>query len=683
MSARIARTHLEGVNVSKLEGKSSSISSSGLVTVAYLKARLDEGNDHLGIFMPLVLDVLAHLAAQSFTSADIQERLAASHGLAMPQEAVTTLLKRAGRLHYLVREAGRYRRDENTALPQSNVVGEKQLILESQLRLGEALRVHAERRGLALESPEAALELLLRFLESEQIALLLAVPSTSAAGGTSSQRERGVLAEFLRDVASADPALASVVRGCLEGLVLYHASFLPDLPSVNRRFKDLQVFFDSVLVRQALGYEGDGPRVLMRETVSLLKASGVHCLVLDKTVHEIRRILDMYERKLATAEGRRSLRPVPMARNFLTQRYSPSDVREMSALLEFDVAAAGFRVRRTPEHVAQFTSGEKTLSARLADPGTHDESEPRVVHDVDCVAAVLTLRRGHRAASLEDAQVVFATISPLVIRNVRLWWQEDEREAAMEPVVSIRALANLAWLKKPLASADFKMRELIALCAAAMRPTQETWRRFIRHLEALRASQRLSSDELTAIVISRLSDRLLREAELETDNPADIDATTLDEVVERVKLSYGERAEEQVRTVSAEYQAKLLEAQGKAAESDQRALVAERALAERLRQKELRIQGRARSIASFAGGALKWLTAALVIAGAFTLILGHPFHAGLLGMILGFAVVVFVVLELVGILRHISDTRALLERRIERRIRLWLGGEDPDGSVQN
>ena len=33
------------------------VTPGGLVTVAFLKARIDEGADHLGIFMPLVHDV--------------------------------------------------------------------------------------------------------------------------------------------------------------------------------------------------------------------------------------------------------------------------------------------------------------------------------------------------------------------------------------------------------------------------------------------------------------------------------------------------------------------------------------------------------------------------------------------------------------------------------------------------
>ena len=91
----------------------------------------------------------------------------------------------------------------------------------------------------------------------------------------------------------------------LEGLVLYHAAFLPDLSVAGQRFRNLKAVFDSGLVRQALGYEGVAPRALMRDTIDLLKASGVQCLVFDKTVDEVRNILVAYERRLGTSQGLR------------------------------------------------------------------------------------------------------------------------------------------------------------------------------------------------------------------------------------------------------------------------------------------------------------------------------------------------------------------------------------------
>ena len=420
---------------------SPTVTPGGLVTVAFLKARIDEGADHLGIFMPLVHDVLSQFSAHSFATSNVQESIALAHGVVMPKHTVGTLLGRVKRDGYILRESGRYRLSATRTLPHSNVAGEKQQIEDGQRRLAAALKNHAERRGIRVDTVEAAQELLVKFVEDEQIALLLhgpAVPTERA----ETRREDIIVAEFLQDVVSNDQAHESVVRRMLEGLVLYHAAFLPDLSVAGRRFRNLRAVFDSGLVRQALGYEGVAPRALMRDTIDLLKSSGVQCLVFDKTVDEIRKILTAFERRLGTSQGRRELRPSPMARHFVTERFSPSDIREMFALVDQEIRAVGFQIAKIPRRVAQRVSAEQALSTRLADRVTGDELEPRVVHDVDCVAGILTLRKGHRSQSIDDARAVFVSDSRLVIRNVRLWWQEDEHELSIEPVVHVRALST-------------------------------------------------------------------------------------------------------------------------------------------------------------------------------------------------------------------------------------------------
>jgi hypothetical protein len=648
------------------------VRAGGLVTLAFLKARLDEGEDHLGIFMPLVLDVVPGLANRNFVVSDVQSALAETHGVAMPQAAVATLLKRAVRRHILIRDAGRFHANPDRELPRSNVDGQKALIGKGQLRLGEALQHHASKRGLTLDSADDALGLLLRFMEEEQVALLLGIPSEASGAEGLSQLKSGVIAEFLHDVVEADHALMAVLTGMLEGLVLYHAAFLPDLAASDRKFHDLKVYFDSVLVRQALGYEGEGARILMRDTVDLLKRSGVQCLVFDKTVQEIHRILSMYESKLATSMGRKSLRQVPMTRHFLVQRFTPSDVQEMTALLEPEIAAVGLLIQPMPSHTAKFTSDENALAERLANSKTHDKLEPRVTHDVDCVAAVLTMRQGRRSRRIEDAHAVFATTSFLVIQTTRAWWEEDEREAGVPPLVHIRSLANLAWLKNPSLNGDFHVRELVALCSAAMRPSQRTWRRFLDYLDSLQASQRLSTDEVTAIIVSAVSDQLLREAELEEGSSEDLDAETLDEVVARVKADYSADAEKRVRELAQSHERDMANALETAEAAASRAREAERSAAEQLRRREMAIEGRARRWARRAVSLVFWILVGVVIVGEVAVVATVRFPEGWVGVLVGLAVVVATVLGALGILRQLSDLRTKLEARLQMRLRDWL-----------
>lgn len=648
-------------------GSSASVPRS-LATVAFLKARFDEHADHLGMFMPLVTDAVAAMRGQSFVASEIQNAMADRDGLTMPQHAVATLLKRLERGGMVSREFGRYKATDQLKIA-IDVPMEQARIEGAQAQVGAALRGHARSRGLEIESDERALELVIEFVEEQHVGLLLdGAPSIAPDDGASS-RELGIVAEFVISAIRGDQELASTIRDILEGLVLYRAAFLPDVARATRPFSNLRVFFDSGIVRQALGYEGTALKKLARETLDVLKASGVQALVFDKTVFEIRRILAMYEHKLGTLEGKRALRG-DMARHFLGQGYTPGDVAQMNALLETEISSAGFQVAPTPERLPQYTRDEKALAGWLADQVAHDEDSPRVTHDVDCVAAVLTIRRGHRAMRPEDAKALFVSSSSLVVKNVGRWFAE-QGESGVPPIVHIRALSNLAWLKCPTVVTDFKMRELVALCRAALRPSRKTWERFLRHLEQLRQSNSISSDEAAAIVVSNLADRMLGEAEL-MDGDAGPDAEALDDVVSRVKASYAEDAQRIVAAVEAERDSAIAAARASEDAQKQKATSA----AELARQFELRIEGRARGIARTLAGIARWGAALVVLVGAGAIVLSHERHGGWIGVTTGGAVFVFIALEVLGILHHLDALKVRFENWLTLRVRRVLLPED-------
>jgi len=645
-----------------------------LVTVAFLKAQLDAGNDHLGIFMPLVLDVIGRLPLSAFTVEDIQLALSTTHNVSMPRHVVVTLLRRVPK-KYLDLRAGIYKRIPGVEIPKSSVDAKKQQIEQGQQRLGDELRLHARRRKLEIASAEAALDLLYRFLESEQVALLLESPMHDEPIPKIGQRERSVVAEFIQNIVQADPALLSVLRAMLEGLVLYHAAFLPDFNNAKQRFRNLRVVFDSSLVREALGYHGPALKALSREAIDVLKASGIECAVFDETLDEIRRILAMYEAHLGTTNGCTALRPGAMTRYFLTRRYSPADVVEMSALLERDAVAAGFHILARPPRQAKFTAGEKELAARLKRPNETD-IEPRVIHDVECIAGILTLRRGYRTNHLEDAGVIFATDSVTVIKTVRDWWREDEEETVVAPIVHIRVLANLAWLKKPALCGDFKIQELVALCAAALRPEAATWDRFLKHLFKLREDKRVTSDEVAAILVSEMLDRTLKAAEFETDDSEEIGTDSLDEAIERVKASYAAEAARKIHDTENEKSAAIADAEQRVQSALERADNAERIAAEAARKRDIRIRARAGKWAHRLTECARWAANAVLLVGAFSLIREHNFHPGVWGMVTAGGIVVFVILEFAAIREHVSEWFMKLEMRLSDKLLVFFGIDD-------
>ena len=338
----------------------------------------------------------------------------------------------------------------------------------------------------------------------------------------------------------------------------------------------------------------------------------------------------------------------------------------------------GFVIAPMPSRQKPTTAGEMKLAQRLAPADrTADGMDARVQHDVDCVAAILTLRGGFRSSTLEDSRAIFAADQPLVIRNVLRWWHEDENESGIAPITNIRAIANLAWLKKPAFSAAFKFRELISLCSSALRPSKETWRRFLGHLEKLRDSQSLTDDEMTAIIVSTTSDRLLHEAEV--FDGEDIDVHTLDEIVVKVKEDYVKEVNAEKAALITEHKREMAEL---AAERDQ-AISAERLRTAAVENRRQIARSRAKVWAKYLTGCLLWISNLLLL-GAVIAILREHFLNERLNTAHAFgiplAVALFYILEATVLRQHIAHFMNKVREKLARVFLEWL---DPESKFED
>jgi hypothetical protein len=523
----------------------------GLATVALLKANFDAGKDHLEMFQPFVRDCVPHLERDDFAVDELRAAVLERHSLAIPIDTLRTLLARLGRERkpLVKREAGRYFR----LRPDSGVpdLAQARAAVESRQQVvAQALLDFAESKGLHLRSAEDALALILQFLGRYHVSMALAVPldlsaiepEPDEAGGQ--RRSMVVVASFLKQVVERDDVLTATLHQMLEGFVLQNALFLKDISIAARRFDNLEVFLDTALLFATLGLTGEAAQVAMDEALALLRETGARLAAFDVTLKEMRRILSVYEEHLATSEGRLTLHPTEVTMFVLNKRYTPSDIREIGALLERRLLDRAINVRQVPTHRPEFTLDEEALTRSLASQQPRygfrkrNGSDPRVRHDVDCIAGVLTLRAGRSAASLDHSRAVFATASWLTLKNT-LEWFEKQGSADVPPLIHHLTLSNIAWLKKPASAVKLQLHELVAMCAAVLVPSRRLWEGFVAHLRRLQAAGDLTSDELAAIVASNMTKNLLVEQERDD---GDYDAGSLSQVVERVKASYQEEA---------------------------------------------------------------------------------------------------------------------------------------------
>lgn len=514
----------------------------GLATLALLSARFDEGRDHLGLFEPFVADAVLALAGDHFVAADLRELIAERSGLLMPADTINTLLNRFVRQSRLKREGGRFVRSTGTVdlLDRPQFEGLKRSNEAKYQALASAFHAFASEKGASLANREDALAALCSFISDNKVPLVLSepLPSRSAQRSTLSPGLVRIVAQFITERCSQAPDLASPLEALIEGVVLQDTLMLNDLADLGHRLDGLTVFIDTPLLLSALELTGVANAVAAKEGLSLIREAGAAICAFDVTIAEMRRILYLLESRISTATGQLSIFPSDLARHLIATRKSASDIRAISATLEQRLSAIGITVKDVPKHEARYTLDETSLAESLKDYRDDDTDTPRIRHDVDCVAAVLTRRAGTTSSTLERSRAVFCTSSGLVVRNVQRWYQE-QNAGGVPPIAHQFALSSIAWLKKPRSARHLKLHELVSMCASAMKPSRETWARFTEKLKQLRSDGAISDDETVAIIASDLTEPLL----VAIDDDIGSDAASIDEAIDRVRAAYRKEVE--------------------------------------------------------------------------------------------------------------------------------------------
>lgn len=526
--------------------------SPSVAIAALLKSQLDQGKDYFELLAPIVQRGVGTIAGDIVEPLALQRSIEALSGLTIPLRTIAVLLNR------LASRAGTGIRKEGSAFLRTSASQPLETpvqLLSDFNDLGEAFASFSEGRLASVKDARTALDTLSSFLETHSTTLLLDQPLSSPRTG---RKEDIVVASFLTVRLGAGDQVGRALTALLQGLVLARAVTLTDLASIERRLEKLVVYFDTPFVLTIAGLCGTADLEAAREAVRMLKALGATPALFDETIAEVRRVLAVYEDRLDTAEGRASLRWTPLTAHLLSINATGADVRGISSLLERQLAREGLNIHTTPPRDRDYVADETALTKALKDV-RGDGHEAREDHDIDCVAAILTLRRGREAATLEDARAVFAATG-LVVKTTRAWWSETGAKG-IPPVIEHSALINYCWLKRPGFSTGVHRFELAALCSSILQPSQAAWDRFRKELRKLTESGQLTTDEESVILIDSYASKLL----VETEESDTIGSGTVADIVQRVRDEH-QREAANARTEAAAERLRRMEEQSLAEE---------------------------------------------------------------------------------------------------------------------
>lgn len=503
----------------------------GLATIAFLKARFDAGMDHLDMLEPFVEDAIEVIKQDDIAINDVMNVIRSSAGLNIPAETTKTLLRRAARKGLVRRKGGRYFRTGRTSEkePLSKRLAE---LSRGHELLATGLRAFALERGQRIASSKDALAIMMEFLDVNHICFVLG-QDLVATPRPRNARVNQMMAAFVTLIVRRRGQEYQVLDDIVKGLVVQNALLSRHIPR-KREFEGLTVFLDTGVLLRALGYAGHLERNAAVEALDMIRRAGAKLRAFERTTDEVRSILAVYEEHLRTPQGIKSLRPTALTANWLRTMAKPGDIRQEKALLPRKLAGLGVKVEEFPSHVAEYTQDEHTLADRLRGPNRPDGSDDsRVWHDVEAVAAILTLRARRRPRRIQNAQFLFVSESPQTIASVQGWYREID-PGGFHPIVDLRWITNAAWMVGPGVAPEAPIHQLVAACTAMLMPDERVWDGFVERLEELVEAGEVSDDESIAVLASEFTWE--RVAELEPG--IDLEADSVREIVERAEQQW-------------------------------------------------------------------------------------------------------------------------------------------------
>jgi hypothetical protein len=469
------------------------MASSNLIALAILKVNWEaEGNDYLDNFVPMVVACLADANDDVVSLPDVQSRFSERFGIDIPLNPLNALLRRAARGGFLRRDQGVYYR-EPAALTSSFDDAEQEIGAALDAIIS-GLQGHAQSHfelDLAAEDAENAL---LAFLSAQDATLLFAsYEGTPLARPKEDESHSYIVASFIYDAWEQDSAVFGQVESLAKGHILATALFLQDPGQVLRRFKGTKVFFDTSFLIFAAGYAGETREAPRKELLELLRNAGAELRYFPETINELRGVLDACAAMVRRGDLRYAYGP--SMEYFIQRGASSSDIDLLAARSTERLRFLGLEQEDRPsykehDHVIDEEAFEKHLDVEI---GYRKAAARR--HDLDCVSAVVRLRRGREVFVVEECVALFLTTNVALAKATRGFFQADASPGSVPLCLTDFALGNLLWLKNPAIAPELPKRRLIADAYATLQPSDNLWKKYLVEIARLEERKEISNDD--------------------------------------------------------------------------------------------------------------------------------------------------------------------------------------------
>ncbi len=501
-----------------------------LTSLAMLKVNLDKRRDYLDYLNPFVQQVLVDDRPDPVTDQVVRDGVRQHFGLEIPAQVIQTVLKRNYRSWSMTREYGVYHIAGD--LPNPGLGAGKAAAQRHIDAVVNGLTAYAAAAGHPFYDDEKAVATVLEFLSEFSLSCLRAyLGRTAIPGAVAGPRTRIVLmSDYVLHLQTAEPERFESLMVLIQGHMLANALLCPDLSHAPKTYKEVAFYFDTPVLIQALGLDGDPGKQAFDELKTQLVQLGGKVAAFAHSKNELSRVLTAVADSVESRDGWG-----PMVLEARRRGTTRSDFLLMATQLDDLLASAGVEVLETPPYVAPLQIDEVVLGKTLLEEVNH--FNPRAAEDdINSVRSIYVLRGKRAPTTLEKSCAVLVSSNADFAEAAWIYGQKHEASREVSAVITDFSLANMVWLKSPMGAPSIPRLELLAFAYAALEPPRGFMEKVLIEVDKLEQRGTISERDHQLLRSSTVAqDQLMRltlgdEAALTDENVTEALARVSDKI---------------------------------------------------------------------------------------------------------------------------------------------------------
>lgn len=504
-----------------------------LTTMALAKAQVDEGKDYVSNFEPIALEqIRTWPAGEGVEPHRLAKAISEAWSLPTFPSAVGKILRNElATAGYLTKVGDEFFPNPQELLKVTSLESQRESMLKEMDSLAGAAVKFAKRRHDVEWSKEDALEALDSLVRDfgADIALKRGADVQLADEGAMM-----IAHGFVLDASESDSESFSYLEHMIRGEMILSALYFDDVGSMSSRMEGLRAFLDTPVVLQLLGLADNSSCQASTEMLELMRDEfRISTWIFPHTMEEILGVLDGLQDSLRGSTEIGADQTKSRFREtveILVKRGSTAgDIATLQANLEQTLIGMGVRVYEMPAREEAGHCDEGKMTEVLQEVVEYKSRNTRD-KDVASLSALDRIRANTRPRNLTQANSIFVTNNPKLIRASERFFREEKVAAPVPHAIDETVLTSQLWVRSAHPRPDLPAHLLLADCFAALSPSEELWNRWIHYLEKLRAEDELTEEQVLRLVYETHARTSLYQET--AGDPAAIDESTVNAVLD-------------------------------------------------------------------------------------------------------------------------------------------------------